>query len=247
MATDVPGYTADFAPTTWVPDAAPGIAAAQLQRLEDQIEDLDNQVAALSTQFNIHNGGPSITDHPLVTTGVSGLMASADKVKLNGFNYEGEAPANVGATFSGGVDTDLSRGDHRHRILDARVVAVTGATVHQGSAVAPSSTWEVRLGANVARPTSWGSCLVQVTAHVLYANCASGDQFKMRVRIDSNIGPVSQSGVSAAGEEQHIDAFDTKVTSDSTIDIDLELERDSSTHSGVGKYILFNYLLIRAS
>ncbi len=52
MATDVPAYT----PTTWNPDAAPGISAAELQRMDDQVDDL-------STQFNIHNGGLAASDH----------------------------------------------------------------------------------------------------------------------------------------------------------------------------------------
>ena len=72
MATDVPAYTA----TTWNPDAAPGISAAELQRIDDQVN-------ALSTEFNIHNGGVSVLDHPVATTGVLGMMSAGDKAKLD--------------------------------------------------------------------------------------------------------------------------------------------------------------------
>ncbi len=72
MASDVGSYT----PQLWVPDAAPGISAAILQALEDQVEDITDE-------FNIHNGGVLLTDHPEVTPSVRGFMTAADKTKLN--------------------------------------------------------------------------------------------------------------------------------------------------------------------
>ncbi len=235
MATDVAAYTV----TTWVPDAAPGISAAQLQRMDDQVD-------SLSTEFNIHNGGILLSDHPEVTGSVRGFMRSADKSKLDLLNYETEQPQDVGATRAVGGDTDVSRGDHRHRIADARLVAVVGGTIRGVPSTSPGVAWNTRLGADIARPTSWGSCLVQVTGHVLYAKCGVGDQFSMRVRVDSSTGPENQSGVTAEDEEQNVAAQHTVVTADSTIDIDLEVIRNG-THTGTGKYITFNYLLIRAT
>lgn len=73
MASDVPAYT----DTTWVEGAAPGIAAAQLNRIDDQVK-------ALSDEFNVHNGGVLLSDHPVATPSVRGFMSSADKTKLNG-------------------------------------------------------------------------------------------------------------------------------------------------------------------
>ncbi len=83
MATDVPAYTE----TTWNEGAAPGISAAELQRMDDQIK-------ALSDEFNIHNGGDSVLDHPVATTGVLGMMSSGDKLKADGISTGHEASAN---------------------------------------------------------------------------------------------------------------------------------------------------------
>ncbi len=235
MATDVPAFTEE----TWVEGAAPGIAAAQLQRIDDQIK-------ALTDEFNLHNGGILTTDHPEGTGGARGLISAARVAKLDLLNYETENPINISTSAVPGTDTDVSRGDHRHRILDARSVVITGGTIRGTPSTPPGATFNTRLGANVARPTGWASCLVQVTGHILYAKCGTGDQFRMRVRVDSSTGPENQSGVSAFEEEQHVTAQHTVVTADSTIDIDLEVIRDG-THTGTGKYITFNYLLIRAT
>ena len=72
MATDVP----TFVKTTWVPDAAPGISAAELQRLDDQADHL-------SIEFNLHNGGVQTSDHPIVTVSDHGFMGKNDLIKLN--------------------------------------------------------------------------------------------------------------------------------------------------------------------
>ena len=71
MATDVAAYSV----TTWVPDAAPGISAAQLQRM-------DTQVGDLSTQFNLHNGGLAVNDHPEATSSARGFMSALQVQKL---------------------------------------------------------------------------------------------------------------------------------------------------------------------
>lgn len=72
MAADV-----SFAQTTWIAGSAPGISAAQLNRIEEGIDDL-------ATQFSSHNGGTAVSDHPNVTTSTRGFMSDPDKVKLNG-------------------------------------------------------------------------------------------------------------------------------------------------------------------
>lgn len=72
MATDV-----SFTQTEWNEGAAPGISAAELDRIEQGIDDV-------VTQFNLHNGGTATTDHPEATGSVRGLMSAADKTKLNG-------------------------------------------------------------------------------------------------------------------------------------------------------------------
>ena len=72
MATDV-----QFTPTTWIAGSAPGISAAQLNRIELGVD-------TLAAQFSSHNGGNATTDHPQVTTSARGFMSSADKTKLNG-------------------------------------------------------------------------------------------------------------------------------------------------------------------
>ena len=70
---DVPAYT----PTTWNPDAAPGISAAELQRIDDQVD-------GLTTEYNGHNGGLGTDDHPEATAGARGFMSAAAMTKLNG-------------------------------------------------------------------------------------------------------------------------------------------------------------------
>lgn len=67
MANDVPAYSEE----TWVPDSAPGISAAQLQRVDDQVK-------ALTDEFNQHNGGLAISDHPEAAAG-RGFQSAADK------------------------------------------------------------------------------------------------------------------------------------------------------------------------
>ena len=96
MATDVPAYAEE----TWVPDAAPGISAAQLQRIDDQIR-------ALTDEFNIHNGGDSVLDHPVATTGVIGFMSGGDKLKADGIGVA-HAASNDHPVATGGVKGMMS-------------------------------------------------------------------------------------------------------------------------------------------
>ncbi len=92
MADDVPAYT----PETWVEGAAPGISAAELQRIDDQVE-------ALSDEQRIHNGGILTTDHPEATDSVRGFLSAADKDRLD---VELALPLVVG--FSASTNNDLT-------------------------------------------------------------------------------------------------------------------------------------------
>lgn len=144
---DVPAYT----PTTWNPDAAPGISAAQLQRIDDQVD-------ALSTEFNGHNGGTGTSDHPEATTGVRGLMSAADKTKLDGIETaatQDQTPAQHLAdikTVDGagsGLDADLLDGiDSLSFVRDTGDELIAGIktftsrviTTFGGSAASPGVT-----------------------------------------------------------------------------------------------------------
>ncbi len=237
MASDVSVYV----PQLWVPDAAPGISAAILQALEDQVEDL-------STQYNLHNGGVLLTDHPQATDSVRGFMSAADKAKLDLLDYEDEQPNNVAAVSSSGTDDDVPRGNHQHKILDARVVAIIGATIAATGQALPGAAWASRLGTNVARPANWVSSLVQVTGFVYYATVDAGDQFSARINVDGNVsGTLYQTGQAAEDEEQVLMCQHTRLTSEAVIDIDLEVQKNGATYGGSGKHISFNYHLIRAA
>ena len=72
MATDV-----QFTPTTWIAGSAPGISAAQLNRIELGVD-------TLAAQFSSHNGGTGSTDHPIASAGQHGFMSNTNWTKLNG-------------------------------------------------------------------------------------------------------------------------------------------------------------------
>ena len=72
MASDV-----QYSPTTWVTGSAPGISAAQLNRIESGVD-------SVAAQFSSHNGGSATSDHPQATTSQRGFMSAADKSRLNG-------------------------------------------------------------------------------------------------------------------------------------------------------------------
>ncbi len=218
-----------------------------MQALEDQVE-------AITDEFNIHNGGPSITDHPLVTTGVSGFMASADKVKLNKLTtavHETESPADVDALRTAGADADVSRGDHKHRIANARAVAVTGGAFKgTGGTLGASDPGFTDTGSrtSVGRPTNWSSCFVIVNAAVQYSAGSDGVQLNGRVDVDGALGAVVQSGSAAADKGvTQIEPVFAGVTTQTTIDIGVRLWRTNGTGTGTSKYITYTYLLIRAS
>jgi len=71
MANDV-----TFTPTDWNEGVAPGISAAQLDRIETGVDDL-------ATEFSAHNGGTAVTDHPEATSGVRGFLPAADKATID--------------------------------------------------------------------------------------------------------------------------------------------------------------------
>ena len=243
MATDVPVYT----PQLWVPDAAPGISAAILQALE-------NQVKSISDEFNLHNGGFLLSDHPIATSSARGFMNSThfnQLAKLTVAVHETEQPPEIGATSSAGTDADVSRGDHAHRMRDARLSAVTGGflATSAGPTLNDSDTGPV-VGSTLAvsRPSGWTTTLVIVNAGVQYAAGVAGVQLNGNVVIDGVSGVTVQSGAAAADRGvTNIQLAFSRLTSDATINIGLGLWRTSGTGTGTNKFINYTYHLIRAA
>ncbi len=265
MATDVPTYT----PTTWVPDAAPGISAAQLQRIDDQVD-------ALTTEFNLHNGGILTTDHPLATGSLDGFMSAAHKAKLDLLDYGG-VPDNItpDQTAGAGFGTDVSRVDHRHglpaanvvnigtsnaeggsaevarsahvhRIADARAVAVTGGA-ESGTPTALTGPMTTKLEVAVPRPSGWNTTLVVVTSSsIQYEDADSGATINARMQIDASNGNEEESGSAATSEDLITHPVHAFVSTAATINIRLQAQ-DNGIDVGTGKYANFTYILIRAS
>ncbi len=176
MATDVPTYAEE----TWVPDAAPGISAAQLQRIDDQIR-------ALTDEFNLHNGGDSVLDHPVATTGVIGFMAAGDKLKADGIgvahaasNDHPVATAGVKGMMSsaqfnklGGIEAGAT-GDQSDAEHLAAVVPTIGPSIFEMSArveiatVAIGTTLTAHHSFTFVKPSGWGTYSLMVIANALY-------------------------------------------------------------------------------
>jgi len=149
----------------------------------------------------------------------------------------------VAATGSGGAADTLSRGDHRHRIIDARQVAATGAAI-TGSAGLTGSFANLA-AASVSLPTSWSSALVIVTGSVLVTAVASAPVVDIRVDIDSDIAAsISNLTIPAAGEQTTVPVAHSFVTSESTIDVAIQ---GRVTSGAASFFAVGTYLLIRAS
>ena len=149
MATDVPVYAEE----TWVPDAAPGISAAQLQRIDDQIR-------ALTDEFNIHNGGDSVLDHPVATPSVLGMMSAGDKSKLNGVE--------VGATQD---DFDF---DHQINTAADTLLTTTFQSHHTFTYTPPGGWGNYKLAVQFQATIEWiGSTDLQTRLDIDGASAGS--------------------------------------------------------------------------
>jgi hypothetical protein len=192
VATDVPGYT----PTTWVEGSAPGISAAQLKRIDDQVDDL-------STEFNIHNGGIALDDHGLATSIKNGFMSSGDWTKLDGI----EAGADVNPTdaehltaiknvdgIGSGLDADLldglqgaiySRRAH-HGVIELRrsldLTVGTGSVSEIGWDIEDRDDWGGHTGSNTFI-TDDAAGFYQAVAVVTFESHATG---KRSIMISKN-------------------------------------------------------------
>ncbi len=165
MAADVPAYTEE----TWVEGAAPGIAAAQLQRIDDQIR-------ALTDQFNLHNGGDSINDHPVATPGVLGMMSAGDKAKADGIEVAAtqdqtdvEIRAAILATDGpgSGINADLLDNFHVHDIAP-QIIEMNALT--QSGTVAIGTGLTSHHSFTFIKPSGWNTFNILVIGSAFYTN-----------------------------------------------------------------------------
>ena len=165
MADDVPDYTT----TTWNPDAAPGISAAELQRLDDQIK-------ALTDEFNLHNGGRQQDDHGEASSSLRGFMSAAHKAKLD--NIEANATQDETAIEhraailsvdgpGSGINADL---------LDDKELANLGPAISHFDAqverelVAIGTSLTAHHSVTFTRPSGWTNFNLMAIANALYEN-----------------------------------------------------------------------------
>ena len=235
MATDVPAYTEE----TWVEGAAPGIAAAQLQRMDDQIK-------ALTVEFNLHNGGRQQDDHGEASSGLRGFMSATHKAKLDTFNYEASNPVSIAAVASDGTDNDISRGDHIHRIFDARTVAVTAKRNFTNAQSALGSTFADKASISFSRPTGWSSTLVLAHGITHYDAASVGVRGRCRIRIDSNSGDDHLGALALVDGEIICTASHLFQTTESIVNIAIQDKHDGTSGSN-GLYAWVEAVLIRAN
>lgn len=73
----------DYTPTLWVPGAAPGISAANLNKLEAGVDTAHDEIADVVADLNAHDGTGGAT-HPLADGATPGFMSGAQYTKLAG-------------------------------------------------------------------------------------------------------------------------------------------------------------------
>ncbi len=269
MATDVPSFTEE----TWVEGAAPGISAAQLQRMDDQIK-------ALTDEFNLHNGGVLVTDHPEATPSVRGLFSTGDKTKLNalpaGTGFGGTpdtitpdqaagpgsstllaredhihglpsvAPSSIGTANVEGSAQSVVRSDHVHGISDARLVAVTAKQTFVTGQAALSSSFTTKASIVFARPAGWSSTLVIAHGIIMYDDVTSLVQGRCRLVIDTNNGNEALGGSAEENEEIMLSGANLFTTSEGSINVAIQ-DKHEGTSGSTGRYAWVQAILIRAS
>lgn len=118
-----------YTPTTWNPGAAPGISAAELNRIETGVDQAHDEInanaAAISSNDGdiadhesrisaLESGGPNPHTHDNVTTSTDGFMDNLDKQKLDGIDSGAQVNQNVvaGTGLSGGGSGDTVNLQH---------------------------------------------------------------------------------------------------------------------------------------
>ncbi len=224
MATDVPAYTEE----TWVEGAAPGIAAAQLQRLDDQIK-------ALTDEFNIHNGGATATDHgvstpsipgfhsafdknawdaheggtsighhPVATPSVRGFMSETDKAKLNGIQAgaKDDPTATEILNALSSVDGDGSGLDAD--VLDGIQLVSLMPSIFLMTSRVETATVAIGTGLQLhhdftyIKPSGWGTYDLMVIAHALYDNGSAASTITANLDLSGSNSPTTPGHVKSS-------------------------------------------------